>query len=171
MSLNVLTQCDALVTLWSPATLTQSQVICFSLVLLRSMSALWPSHILKYLNCEWRTALTTQHLPPANRTSLRVSSRCSSEKAKRCDRKPSTEAISLLMLCCTFISYCAPFANPLGSWNAYSSHDGTMHSLNNEYVHRIHSFCTLRRSIHCCPCPILCFRVNTGYIFTVLLKK
>lgn len=85
--------CDAVVT---PTTLTwtQSQVICFLSITPLPMSALWATHIVKYLNCEWKTALTTQHLPTAIMASLQVSSQYSSGDAKWCDREPTTGAVT-----------------------------------------------------------------------------
>lgn len=48
----------------------------------------------------------------------------------------------LFSWCCvvTWISCCAPSAKSLGSCNAYSSHDSTMHSLNNDCLHIIQCF-------------------------------
>lgn len=56
----------------------------------------------------------------------------------------------LLSWCCVVacICGCAPSAKPLGSRNAYSSHDGTMHSLNNDCLHIIQCVFTLRRGVH-----------------------
>lgn len=134
------------------------------------MSDLWTSHLVKSFNCELKTAFTTQHLPTAIRASLQVSSQCGPRDAKMVPSKaehwsrycPVHLDIVLLLLCSTCIDFCTPSAKSLGSWNAYSSHDGTMQSLNNECLHIIHSvFYTEKRRTHCSG-PTLCFRENTG---------
>lgn len=131
-----------LLTLWCSAASTQSQVIYFSLLESRVGSVALSNWSISAVSGGelWQHGTFFQPSEPASKWVVAMDRRSQTMSYKsqpRCHFFLHFN-IHLLMPCSTYISNCAPHAKPLGSWNAYSSHDGTTHSLNNGYVHRIH---------------------------------
>lgn len=82
-----------------------------------------------------------------------------------------------LSCCCVFFAVVVAFPLPgcdsLAAGIVYPSHDGTMHSLNNECLHIIHNVFTLRRGVHAVPVQRSASGrlLDAWLIFTVLLQK